>query len=336
MKEGNANFIRKRVDNVTRDGENIVKKIAYGPVPSRRLGQSMGINNIPPKICTYSCVYCQLGKTLTMRVYRDDYYSIDEIVKSVQNKLNKALKNQERIDYLTFVPDGEPTLDINLGDEIEVVKELGYKVAVISNASLIGDEQVRYELSKADWVSLKIDAVSPQLWKKINRPHRDLDVDQIINGIYNFSDLYLGELNTETMLVDGINDGTEELKKIAEKISDIGVDKSYISIPTRPPAEGWVNSPDEDNINEAYNIFRETGIDVEYLIGYEGNAFASSGNIREDLLSITAVHPMRERQVKKLLSKTDDDWNSVQELIQEEKLIVTEYKGEKFYMRKLS
>ncbi|MFW6141307.1 MAG: hypothetical protein ACOC53_01955 [Candidatus Saliniplasma sp.] len=183
---------------------------------------------------------------------------------------------------------------------------------------------------------MKIDAVSPELWKKINRPHRDLDVDQIIHGIYDFSDLYLGELNTETMLVDGINDGTEELKKIAEKISDIGVDRSYISIPTRPPAEGWVNSPDEDNINEAYNIFRETGIDVEYLIGYEGDAFASSGNIREDLLSITAVHPMRERQVKKLLSKTDDDWNSVQELVQEEKLIVTGYKGEKFYMGKLS
>ncbi|MFW6141306.1 MAG: hypothetical protein ACOC53_01950 [Candidatus Saliniplasma sp.] len=112
-------------------GENIVKNFAYGPVPSRRLGQSMGINNIPPKICTYSCVYCQLGKTLKMKVHRDDYYSIDEIVKSVQNKLNKALKNQERIDYLTFVPDGEPTLDINLGDEIEAVKELGYKVAVI-------------------------------------------------------------------------------------------------------------------------------------------------------------------------------------------------------------
>lgn len=311
-------------------------KLAYGPVPSRRLGQSLGINNIPPKICTYSCIYCQLGRTLKMQIKRDYFYTVDEIVKSVAKKVDNAVKNNETIDYLTFVPDGEPTLDIHLGEEIEAVKKLGYKIAVISNSSLIWDEQIREELSKADWVSLKIDAISSDIWKKVNRPHKKLDLDHIMEGIYAFADMFSGELNAETMLIKGVNDDIEELKKIANKIYDIGVHKSYISIPTRPPAEDWVNFPSEDKVNEAYQIFAETGINVECLIGYEGDAFASSGNIKDDLLSITSVHPMREKQVRKLISKAGGSWESVEELINEGKLVETIFNNEKFYMRKLN
>ncbi|MFW6141240.1 MAG: radical SAM protein [Candidatus Saliniplasma sp.] len=313
----------------------IEKKIAYGPVPSRRLGQSLGINNIPPKICTYSCVYCQLGRTIDMRVDREKFYGVDEILESVEEKVDNAVENGETIDYLTFVPDGEPTLDIDLGEEINAVKELGYDIAVISNASLVWDEHVREELSRADWVSLKMDAVTPDTWKKINRPHKRLDLDEIMDGIYDFVDIFSGEMNTETMLVAGVNDDADELKRTAEKIHDIGVERSYISIPTRPPAEDWANSPHESKINQAYQIFREEGIDAEYLIGYEGDAFASSGDLKEDLLSITSVHPMRERQIDELLSKSSGDWRVVKKLVEEGLLTMTEYNGEKFYMRKL-
>lgn len=311
------------------------ERIAYGPVPSRRLGQSLGINNIPPKICTYSCVYCQLGRTIDMRVDREKFYSVDEILEGVEEKVDNAVENGETIDYLTFVPDGEPTLDIDLGEEIDAVKELGYDIAVISNASLVWDEHVREELSRADWVSLKMDAVTPDTWKKINRPHKRLDLDEIMEGIYDFVDIFSGEMNTETMLVTGVNDDADELKKTAEKIHDIGVERSYISIPTRPPAEEWANSPPESKINQAYQIFSEAGIDVEYLIGYEGDAFASSGDIKEDLLSITSVHPMRERQIDELLFKSSGDWRTVKKLVEEGLLTMTEYNGEKFYMRKL-
>ncbi len=311
------------------------ERIAYGPVPSRRLGQSLGINNIPPKICTYSCVYCQLGRTIDMRVDREKFYSVDEILEGVEEKVDNAVENGETIDYLTFVPDGEPTLDIDLGEEIDAVKELGYDIAVISNASLVWDEHVREELSRADWVSLKMDAVTPDTWKKINRPHKRLDLDEIMEGIYDFVDIFSGEMNTETMLITGVNDDADELKKTAEKIHDIGVERSYISIPTRPPAEEWANSPPESKINQAYQIFREAGIDVEYLIGYEGDAFASSGDLKEDLLSITSVHPMRERQIDELLFKSSGDWRTVKKLVEEGLLTMTEYNGEKFYMRKL-
>lgn len=311
------------------------EKIAYGPVPSRRLGHSLGINNIPPKICTYSCVYCQLGRTLKMQVQREDFYPLEKIVESLEQKIDNAFKKDESIDYLTFVSDGEPTLDINLGEEIETVKKFGHKIAVISNSSLIWDKDVREALSKADWVSLKMDAVSPELWEKINRPHKSLDIDRILEGIHEFSDLFTGQLNIETMMVEDLNDDPTELEKITDEIADIGADKSYISIPTRPPSEDWVESPSEEKIMKAYQIFKDKGIDVEYLIGYEGDKFASSGDVTEDLLSITSVHPMRERQVQRLLDKKGKDWDEVYKLIDDGKLVETQFKDEKFYMRKL-
>jgi len=105
-------------------------EIAFGPVPSRRLGRSMGINNIPPKICTYSCIYCQLGRTLKMQVERKKFYDVEEVVEDVKNKVKEAEKAGEHIDYLTFVPDGEPTLDINIGEEINELRQMGIKIAV--------------------------------------------------------------------------------------------------------------------------------------------------------------------------------------------------------------
>ncbi len=312
------------------------QKLAYGPVPSRRLGQSMGINNIPPKTCTYACVYCQLGETTQMQVKRDSFYSVEEIYDNVKERVRIAEENEETIDYITFVPDGEPTLDENIGEEIEAVKEFGYKIAVISNSSLIWDDDVKEALYEADWVSFKVDAVDKDIWKKLNRPHKDLDLERILEGIEEFSLNFTGELTTETMLVEDLNDGTESLERIAEKITEINSDISYIAIPTRPPAEDWVNPPHESKINEAYQIFKERGLEVEYLIGYEGDTFASSGDVEDDLLSITSVHPMRERQVDKLLSKSGKDWDDVEKLIDEGKLIETEFKSEKFYMRKLN
>ena len=144
--------------------------IAFGPVPSRRLGRSLGINNIPPKVCTYSCVYCQVGKTRRMQVERSPFYEPEDIFKSVRKQVKKAIKKGERIDYLTFVSDGEPTLDVNLGYEIDLLKSLGIKIGIITNASLIFREDVRTDLMKADWVSLKFDSTRKTIWRQINRP----------------------------------------------------------------------------------------------------------------------------------------------------------------------
>jgi len=314
---------------------NEVKMIAFGPVPSRRLGRSLGINNIPPKICTYSCIYCQLGRTPNMRVTREAFYKPEEVLQEAEKKVKEAKERREPIDYLTFVPDGEPTLDINLGKEIELLKSLGIKIAVITNASLIWKEDVRDDLSKAEWVSLKIDALNNDLWRKINRAHGSLKLRKILEGISEFAHTFNSELATETMLVQDINDHAEELEKIADFIARLKPKKSYISIPTRPPAEKWVEPATEHTINIAYQLFSEKSINVEYLIGYEGNAFAFTGNVEEDLLSITSVHPMREEGANEFLTKAKADWDIIEKLINEDKLIEVKYKNKKFYIRKL-
>lgn len=310
--------------------------IGFGPVPSRRLGKSLGINNIPAKICSYSCVYCQLGKATKMRIDRQAYYSPERILKEVRNKVDEAKARDEEIDYLTFVPDGEPTLDINLCREISLLRQIGIPIAALTNASLIWESDVKDCLSNMDFVSLKVDAISENLWRRINRPHKSLKIDEILNGIVEFSKEFRGITVTETMLIDCV-DYADEFDKIADFLAEVRLDKAYIAIPTRPPAEGWVKPANEELINKAFQAFAEKlGQEkVEYLIGYEGNAFAFTGNVEEDLLSIISVHPMREEAVKEFLRKAEADWSVVRKMITEGKMIELEYEKHRYYMRKI-
>ena len=310
--------------------------IAFGPVPSRRLGRSLGINNIPPKVCSYSCVYCQLGRTIEMRVERRAFYAPQEISKAVGDKVKKAGKVGESVDYLTFVSDGEPTLDVNLGREIELLRPLGIKIAVITNASLIWREDVRGALMKADWVSLKVDSVWGKIWRRIDRPHGTLQLTLILNGALEFAQAYRGELVTETMLVEGVNDSDDHLREMADFLARLRPARAYLAIPTRPPAEGWVQAPGEEAINRAYQILSEKVEQVEYLIGYEGNAFAFTGNAKDDLLSIAAVHPMQEQAVGEFLERAGVGWSVVRESIAEGRLVEAGYKGAKFYVRRFN
>ena len=309
--------------------------ISFGPVPSRRLGRSLGINNIPAKFCTYSCVYCQVGVTTGKEIERREFYRPEEILRDVREKIEKTRGVGESIDYLTFVPDGEPTLDVNLGREIRMLRPLGIRIAVITNASLIWRKDVRDELMKADWVSLKVDSIREEVWRRINRPHRFLHLAQILDGMLEFAKTFNGELATETMLVKGVNDNDEDLKEVVGYIAKLRPDKAYISIPTRPPAEKWVHPPEEGFINKAYHIFSRRIGAVEYLIGYEGNAFAFTGDVEDDLLSITAVHPMREEAVREFLAKANAGWDVVERLIRQGKIVRVAYEGNRFFMRRI-
>jgi len=314
-----------------------VQRLAFGPVPSRRLGKSLGINNIPAKTCSYSCVYCQLGRTINMTTERQAFYKPEDIFMEVKRKVDEAISRNERIDYLTFVPDGEPALDVDLGKAISLLRQIEIPIAVITNASLIWQDDVKEDLLEANLVSLKVDAVSEDLWRRINRPHKDLKLNTILEGIREFGNEFKGEMISETMLIDGINYG-HEFEKIAHFLKHLKrLDKAYIAIPTRPPTEKWVKPAKEEILNAAFQVFSEKlGVDrVEYLIGYEGNAFAFTGRVEQDLLSITAVHPMRKEAVKEFLKKANTDWRVIEKLLKEDKLIELEYEGNQYYMRRL-
>ncbi len=256
--------------------------IAFGPVPSTRLGHSLGINHLPHRTCTYSCVYCQLGRTPRMRATRTAFFSPWEVLQAVQAKL-AGLPEGERVDYLTFVPNGEPALDANLGHMIDLVRPLGFPVAVISNASLLAHSDVREALMKADWVSLKLDTVQEDTWHRLNRPHGALRLKAILDGLVAFAAGYRGTLVTETMLVGGLNDDEAGLEQLAGFLAHLWPATAYLSVPTRPPAEPWVRAPEARAIVRAHEILSAHVDRVECLLGHEGCLFVTGRNAEEDL-----------------------------------------------------
>jgi len=267
---------------------------------------------------------------------RREYYKPEEVVEAVREKVNNVRKAGEQIDFLTYVPDGESTLDIHLGEEVHQFKELGIPQAIITNSSLIDREDVRRDLMELDLVSVKVDSVLRDTWKKINKPHSGLNLDHILEGLRTFARDYRGKLITETMLIDGVNDTHESIERTAEFISRLEPHTAYISIPTRPPARVDVKPAGEEAINHAFQVFSQKIERVEMLLGYEGNAFAHSGNTEQDILAVTAVHPMREDAIQEFLEKDQQDWSLIHKLVREGKLLETEFQGKKFYLRKIA
>ncbi len=309
--------------------------LTFGPVPSRRLGRSLGINNIPAKVCSYSCVYCQLRPASEFAISPQSFYPPAQIFHEVETRLAELDKKGESVDYLTFVPDGEPTLDARLGETIELLTPFGIPIAVVSNASLMGHREARESLAKADWVSLKVDTTQESLWRRINRPHPKLRLEDILEGMVDFTHEFTGTLTTESMLLKGLNDNPRNAALLAEFLDKLIPDTAYLSVPTRPPTEPDVQAPDEGTVTRIFQIIHQQVEQLELLTGYEGNAFASTGDLTEDILSITAVHPMREEAVRELLVKAGEPWSLIEGMLADQRLIQTIYQGHKFYLRSL-
>jgi wyosine [tRNA(Phe)-imidazoG37] synthetase (radical SAM superfamily) len=307
---------------------------AFGPIPSRRLGRSLGINNIPPKICSYDCVYCQVGETPSPQLEPRRIYAPQELARAVTRQVERVRALGGQIDYLAFVPDGEPTLDVNLGRAIGLLRPLEIPIAVVTNGSLAWRREVREALRAADWVSVKVDAVDETVWRRLNRPPDALAVDTVLDGIRALADGFPGRLVAETMLVEGVNDDGGSVGAVADFLHDAGIRSSYISIPTRPPADPRVHGPDEAAVVRAHGILSERLEHVECLIGYEGEAFAASGDPGADLLSITAVHPMRESAVRDLLGRSGGEWEVVRRLVDQGLLRSVDYEGTRFFVRR--
>ncbi|MEZ7867138.1 MAG: radical SAM protein [Paludibacteraceae bacterium] len=308
--------------------------ISFGPVPSRRLGKSLGINNISSgKVCSYSCVYCQVGITHKFSNQRQKFYDPEVICSEVKKQLAK-LSVADQPDYLTFVANGEPTLDINLGRSIEKLKMLNIPIAVITNASLLNDPLVRADLFQADWVSVKIDTGSEAIWKKINKPTDKIDFESYVKGLITFSKEFNGKLVSETMMVKGVNDKPGDVLQTAALVSSVHPSIAYISIPTRPPAVKSVLPPDEKDINLAYQLFSENQLNAELIIGFEGTDTGFTGNAIEDILNICSVHPIRQDTMNELLKKDQVNPGILTKLLDDNYIKRTEYKSNVFYIRK--
>jgi wyosine [tRNA(Phe)-imidazoG37] synthetase (radical SAM superfamily) len=277
----------------------MVKRV-FGPVPSRRLGQSLGIDPVPLKTCNWNCVYCQLGRTNPFTTKRQYFYKNEAIISQVQEALDSH--GPEEIDWVTFVGSGETTLHTGLGEMIREVKSMtDIPVAVITNGSLLYLSEVREELSVADAVLPSLDAGNPNLYHKINRPHPELTFERLVNGLVLFRKEYEHNLWVEVMLVKGQNDSEKALKEIAALLEQIQPDEVHIVQPTRPPVELWVAPPDEDVLIRAHAILGKAAKVVMPAAG----TFDLSGdeNLLEAIVGIITRHPMRETELIQSLEK---------------------------------
>lgn len=303
-------------------------KYLFGPVPSRRMGISLGISPIPEGFCNYSCIYCQLGKTTNMTNKRQIFFPVSEII----NEFKIWLTTKKEIDVITIVGEGEPTLYKNLGKLIKKIKILTeIPIAVITNGSLFSDKEVREDLKYADIVLPSFDASNKDDFIKINRPYGKLNYSDVCNGLKLFSYEFKGQLWIEVMLVKGYNDSEEQLIKLKNILKEIDYDRIFINTPVRPPAEAYAIEPSYKTIEIATKILG--GVAINHLI-----STGFSSDIRDDYKAIESIikrHPMNQFEIKSFLEarlcKNIDE--IFIRLSQDNKIEIIEYKGYKTYRK---
>ena len=292
-------------------------KFVYGPVPSRRLGRSLGISPIPDKTCNYTCVYCQLGRTTHFTNTRQMFFPIEDILAEVRT----AIKEEKDIDFITIVGEGEPLLYAGIGELIIGIKKLtSTPVAIITNGALLSKEETRKEILEADVVLPTLDAYSEKQFRKINRPHKEIKLDDLLEGLKEFRTIFKNQIWIEVMLVKDVNDDIISLKEIKKLIDQINADRVYINVPIRPPAEPWVEIPPVNRLTiaqeilEAYSIAHFEDLIVE-SIDKESPPF-------EQILNIIIRHPLRTDQIYTLFPSIDkQEIDSILEKMENKDLI---------------
>ncbi|MFX1454115.1 MAG: radical SAM protein [Promethearchaeota archaeon] len=305
-------------------------KYVYGPVPSRRLGNSLGIDPLPLKTCNYQCIYCQLGRTTNFTNIRKNFYPRKEIIMEME----KAFELHENtIDYITFVGSGEPTLYKDLKELIKRAKEISDKpVCVITNGSLLIQKAVQQSLLNSDLIIPSFDAGDNIQFKKINRPHPSIHFKDLIRGLINFKKIFKGDLWIEVMVMKGINDSKEHLLKIKKYLDLINPNRIDINVPIRPPFEKWVKIPD-DSITTVLDEVFEDYSNINYP--EKGKFKIYSTNFEKEILSILERHPMRQNQIIETFSSSENNIDRIitklEELRTKDKIMKVVYNKQIFW-----
>ncbi|WP_293960426.1 radical SAM protein [uncultured Fusobacterium sp.] len=304
-------------------------KYIFGPVPSRRLGKSLGISPIPRKTCNYSCIYCQLGRTDKMTEERKEFFPLEDII----NEFKQYLKETFDFDVITIVGEGEPTLYLKLGELIKEVKKISDKpVAVITNGALLSSKEVRDELMNADIVLPSIDGYNEETAKKIDRPLGTIHFKDELEGLIEFSKEYKGQLLLEIMLISGINCDKNSIEHFKEILKKIKYDKVYLNTPVRPPAENFVKVVSQEEMK--YAVEELGGISIDMLSS--GEFFSEIEDSYEAILNIIRRHPMNQFEINSFLESRKEklEYNIFDKLENDEKINCILYKGIKTYRLK--
>jgi len=299
----------------------------YGPVPSRRLGFSLGIDIIPYKTCTFNCIYCQLGPTEKTTIQRRPYYSCSEIL----SQLKSVLDSGQRIDYITFSGSGEPTLNSILGKLIREIKKITtVPVAVLTNSSLISRKSVREALNAADLVVPSLDAATQDVFLLVNRPHPSLKAQKIIQGLIDFRKEFKGLIWLEVMLVKGINDSPSHIQKLMEAIAKIKPKKVQLNTVIRPPAEKFAR---QLSMKELERIKNMIGPNCEIIAEFEAKAQTPlSKDLGEAIFSIIRRRPVSLFDISASLGRNPNEiLKYLNSLLKENKIKQILHKGVTYY-----
>lgn len=296
-------------------------KYVFGPVPSRRMGRSLGISPIPKKTCNYSCVYCQLGRTNKMTNKREEYFLLEDILSEFDFH-----HDEDSYDVITIVGEGEPTLYSRLGELIVEIKKKSKKpVAVITNGALLYNKNVRSELMNADIVLPSLDSYNEEMFKRIDRPYGRIKFDEVWEGLVDFTNEYKGQIYMEIMLMNGVNDDEKSLLEFKKLLGQIKYDRLYINTPVRPPAEEYIEESSKESIQKAVEILKGVSIDMLSSVGF-------SSDIEDDyqaVISIIGRHPMNQFEIRSFLeSRENKDIDKLmQQLSEDDKVQKMDYKG---------
>ena len=262
------------------------KKYLYGPVPSRRLGRSLGVDIVPFKVCTLDCVYCQLGRTSKKTVERKDYVPVEAVVAELKARLEEGLE----ADFVTISGSGEPTLNSRLGELIDGIKKItDIPVAIVTNGTLLYREDVRADCAKADVVVPSLDAGDEAAFQKVNRPYKDISIEKLVDGLSAFRKEFSGQIWLEVFLVEGLNTDTAEIDKIKGLIKRIRPDKVQLNTAVRPTADPAVKKVDAEKMEL---IARQIGQGCEVVADLPPHHGGKHTHSRaEDILSMLKRRP---------------------------------------------
>jgi len=272
-------------------------RFIYGPVPSRRLGVSLGVDLFPRKTCSYDCIYCQLGRTSNKTVKRDVYIPVEPIIREIKDFLGNI---KTPLDYITFSGSGEPTLHSQIGPIIGTIKQMtSIPVAVITNGSLLFMDEVKRDLSQADLVVPSLDAVSKTVYETINRPEDSLEIDRVIQGIVDFRERFRGQIWIEILYCRGINDDRSEVAKMKEVLEKINPDRIQLNTVYRPPAEDFASPLDEERLREIGENF---GAKATVINPYRGDkSLGRKGEVEAHIIDALKRRPLTAEDMAEIL-----------------------------------
>jgi len=299
----------------------------YGPVPSRRLGRSVGIDLVPHKICTYDCIYCQIGKTTQKTLVRKEYVPVMEVIEEVDFFLKEETSS---IDYLSLSGSGEPTLHSKIRLVIEGIKGItSIPIAVITNGSLLYLEEVRQDLLYADVVLPSLDAVSSEAFLKMNRPDEGLSAERLVEGLVQFRKIYKGQIWLEILFCRGINDSQDELIRMKETIDRIQPDQIHINTVVRPPSEKWATPLNQKEMEEIQAFFGEKASIISEFDRHL--PLLLERDIKEEVLEILKRRPLSLSDLSKGMGIPQNELDKYIEPLTQEKKIQKRIFGESVY-----